>query len=108
MSDRIALDFDTARQHAARVGRVRTDVVRAQEAAGSLDLAGGAFGLMCSFLVPPAVAVSAVAVGTISSVSSLLGRAERELRAVVADFETMEEDFAGRYRQLQAELGGRR
>ena len=106
MGDMIALDFDVARQHAARVARVGSDVRLAQDAAGSLNLGGGAFGLMCSFLVPPAQLVSQVAVGTISSVSALLGRAESELLGVVSDFEAMEHDFSTRYRRLHAEVDG--
>ncbi|MDQ4215260.1 hypothetical protein [Microbacterium capsulatum] len=106
MSGSIALDFDLGRQHAARVGRVASDVRMAQDAASSLDLAGGAFGVMCSFLVPPAVLVSQVAVGTISSVSAMLGRAETEFLGVVADFEAMEEDFSSRYAQLHGEVDG--
>ena len=106
MGDRIALDFDVARQHAARVARVVSDVRMAQDAAGSLNLAGGAFGVMCSFLVPPAQLVSQVAVGTISSVSGLLSRAESEFLGMVSDFEAMEEDFSARYRRLHGEVDG--
>lgn len=106
MGDQIALDFDTARQHATRVARVASDVRLAQDAAGSLNLAGGAFGVMCSFLVPPAVAVSQVAVGTISSVSALLGRAETEFLGMVSDFEAMEHDFSTRYKQLHGQVDG--
>ena len=100
------MDFDVARQHAARVARVASDVRLAQDAAGSLNLGGGAFGVMCAFLVQPAQLVSQVAVGTISSVSALLGRAESELLGMVADFEAMEEDVSGRYRQLHGRVDG--
>ncbi len=106
MGDAIALDFELGRQHAARVGRVAADVQLAQDAASSLNLAGGAFGVMCSFLVPPAVLVSQVAVGTISSVSAMLGRAETEFLGLVSDFEAMETDFSGRYKGLHGGLGG--
>ncbi|MGN8026733.1 hypothetical protein [Microbacterium sp. 22242] len=104
MTGQIALDFELGRRHAARVGRVASDVRMAQDAASSLNLAGGAFGVMCSFLVPPAVLVSQVAVGTISSVSAMLGRAETEFLGVVSDFEAMEQDFSGRYRGLHGGL----
>ncbi|GAA4480871.1 hypothetical protein [Microbacterium panaciterrae] len=105
MGDTIALDFDLGRRHAARVGQVAADVRMAQDAASSLNLAGGAFGVMCAFLVPPAVLVSQVAIGTISSVSAMLGRAETEFLGMVSDFEATEEEFSGRYKSMHGALG---
>lgn len=106
MTDQIALDFDTGRQHAARVGTVIDGVRLAENAASSLNLGGGAFGVMCSFLVTPATLISDVAIGTISSAAAMLERAQTELRGMVADFEEQEQDFAGRYRQIQGQLDG--
>ena len=45
-------------------------------------------------------------VGTIASVSALLGRAETEFLGMVSDFEAMEHDFSGRYKRLHGEVDG--
>ena len=106
MVERIAVDFDTLRQHAKRVGMVEDGVRLAENAAGSLNLSGGAFGVMCSFLVTPATLVSGVAMSAISSSAGMLQRAQKEIRAVASEFEDLEQEIVTAYRQLEGGLDG--
>lgn len=50
MSGGFEVDTEVLRRHGTRVGQVAGDLVTAQSAAGSVDLHGGAFGVLCSFL----------------------------------------------------------
>lgn len=90
MSDRISIDFDRIQQHATRVGTVASDVRTATDAASSMNLGGGAFGVMCSFLVGPATMITGVASSMISSAGSLVERSAREIRGVGQDFTALE------------------
>ncbi|KQQ92894.1 hypothetical protein ASF62_13935 [Leifsonia sp. Leaf325] len=90
MSDRISIDFDRIQQHATRVGTVASDVRNAKDAAGSMNLGGGAFGLMCSFLVAPATMITGVASSMIGTAGALVERSAREIRGVGSDFSALE------------------
>ncbi|KQO96817.1 hypothetical protein [Leifsonia sp. Leaf264] len=90
MSERISIDFDRIQQHATRVGSVAADVRNAKDAAGSMNLGGGAFGLMCGFLVAPASMITGVAGSMIGSAGALVERSAREIRGVGADFTALE------------------
>lgn len=104
MSTRIAIDTELLRQHAGRVEQVGRDVGVARDAAGSLDLGGGAFGLMCAFLVPPAVAVSSVAQAAIASAQRMVERSATELRGVAADFTAQEDRVEETLRSVRTRL----
>ena len=71
MSD-IAIDTDTLRQHASGVERLAADAVEALSAVQSINLSGGAFGVLCSFCVPPVGIVSAAVGAAISGVAANL------------------------------------
>jgi hypothetical protein len=107
MAQRIALDFDIARQHATRVDHVSSQVGSARDAAASMNMGGGAFGLMCAFLVPPATMISTAATNTIAAAEAMVERSARELRGVVTDFEGLEDRLVAEVRQLDASLDGR-
>ena len=91
MAELIRLDADRALQHATRVEATAARVSTAASAAGSMNMSGGAFGLMCSFLVPPATLASSLARDTLLSSQQLIERSARELRAAVADISAGEE-----------------
>lgn len=91
VADRISIDFDLLEQHARRVDLVASDVALAQDAASSINVGGGAFGLMCAFLVPPAALVSSLATSALASAQGMVERSARELRAVGTDFGTTED-----------------
>jgi hypothetical protein len=105
VSDTIAVDFDGLRQHAARVEQIAGDVEQAVAAARSLNLAGGAFGVMCGFLVPPAMVATEVATGMIQQAAGLLERAGAELRGTAEDGEATERSHLEVIRSLAVSVG---
>ncbi|WP_061962973.1 hypothetical protein [Demequina aurantiaca] len=109
MSDKIAIDADVMAHHIGKVNQVATSVGLATSAARSMNLGGGAFGLMCSFLVAPAVAVTSVAVSSIESVEEAIERSAKELKGAVADFDRYESDVEDHVASIGRRLdaGGR-
>ena len=105
MADKISIDPDRLRTHAGRVEQVAGDVGVARDAAGSINLGGGAFGLMCSFLVAPTSIVSTMAQAALASAESMVQRSAREVRGVATDFEANEDDIEQQIGRLHAELG---
>lgn len=106
MADLIAVDPDTVRSHAQRVGQVASDVRLAENAAGSMNLGGGAFGVMCAFLVPPAQLVSSIAIGTISAAATMLEQSEEQLKGLADDFDEGEQRQLDTIDGLRASLDG--
>lgn len=104
MADRIAADFDAIGRHAARVEAVASDIGVAREAAASMNMGGGAFGIMCSFLVGPATLASSLAQNAIGSAEKLVTRSAREIRGVADDFVALEESIAAKARALEADV----
>lgn len=103
-SGEIEVDAAALRAQAAEVERIAGDVTYARDAAGSLNLAGGAFGLMCSFLVAPAMAVTAIARETMAETSRMLRREADALRETADDFEGIEDDVGAEMRTLGREI----
>ncbi|QCB94233.1 hypothetical protein [Cellulomonas shaoxiangyii] len=91
--DRIVLDSDVINAHVGRVRSVSTDIGTAHSAAGGLNLGGGAFGVLCAVLVPPAQLVSQRALGAIQEAQDLVDRSADQIAAVVADFAALEEEI---------------
>jgi hypothetical protein len=101
VGERIAIDSAVIDAHAARVEQVAADVGVAVQAARQTMLSSGAFGLMCSWMIPPFLITAGAATQTMVSAASALERSAREIRAVAADFERMEQ-------QVGEELNGLR
>lgn len=91
MAELIAVDTETVRRHAQRVAQVAADVRLAENAAGSMNVGGGAFGVMCALLVPPAQIVSSIAIGAISAAGTMLEQSEEQLRGLADDFDEGEQ-----------------
>lgn len=106
MAELIAVDFDLVRQHATRVEQVAGQLGTARDAAASMNMGGGAFGLMCSFLVPPATAISSAATSTVAAAEAMVERSAREVRGMAVDFESLEDRLVAEIRQLEASLDG--
>lgn len=96
----IAIDRELLRTHASRVHTVQTAVAEAASAARSADLAGGAFGILCAFLVPPTTLVTGIAESMITAAATMLERTSNELRSIATDVDTREEDIASQLRAL--------
>jgi len=108
VAEEISIDFETIAYHAGRVDRVASDVALAQSAASSMNLGGGAFGLMCAFLVLPSTIVSTAAQLALASAQGMVERSAREIRGVSSDFSTLESDITDGVTTLRAELDGLR
>lgn len=104
MSEQIAIDPDVLRAQAAKVEALAGDVAEAASAAGSVNVGGGAFGVMCAFLVPVIQPVTTATAAAIRESGSLLTRTGEELRGAVSDWETVESDIAEALRTLQRPL----
>lgn len=100
-NDGITLDFDRLRQHAALVDSLTEDVAAALSALRGGDLLPDAFGLLCAFLVPPTMTMSAAATGMLGADQSLLMRAAGELRSTAAQWEQFEDDVVATLRDLE-------
>ena len=92
MSEKISIDTDAIEAHARHVDQVADDVRLAVQAAGQTMLSAGAFGLMCSWMIPPFLATAGAATAAMGSTASALDRSARELRGVGTDFANYEED----------------
>ena len=86
----VAWDFDVLREHAHRVEQLGDDVGEAASAVRSQGMGDGAFGLLCSFLVAPAVMITSVAAGMIGDSEALLQRTSMQLRGLAHDGEEFE------------------
>jgi hypothetical protein len=105
MTDDIALDLDKLRQHAAFVDSLVGDVGSAMSALKGGDLVPTAFGLLCAFLVPPSLAMSAAATGLLGADQSLLLRTAAELRQTAQQWEQFEDDTVATLRGLESGMG---
>ena len=106
MAELIAVDTETVRRHAQRVGQIASDVRLAENAAGSMNVGGGAFGVMCAFLVPPAQLVSSIAIGAISAAATMLEQSEEQLTGLADDFDEGEQRQLDTISGLMASVEG--
>jgi Protein of unknown function (DUF2580). len=107
VGDRIAIDGDLLEAHARNIERVAVDVRQAIQAAGQTMLSAGAFGLMCSWMVPPFLGVAGASTAAMTSAANALDRSARELRATRADFDQTEEGVVAALRDLGQGLDAR-
>jgi hypothetical protein len=106
MSDEpITVDPVALRGQAAEVDALAGAVDQASSAAASMNLGGGAFGLMCAFLVPPAVAVTSIARTSLRDASEMLRREADALRDLADDVEAFEEWTSAELTGLESEMG---
>lgn len=105
MTEDIALDFDRLRQHAATVTSLADNVNGALSILKGGDLAENAFGILCAFLVPPSLAMSAAATGLFGADQALLMRTAAELRSTADQWEQFEDDTVTTLRHLENAMG---
>ncbi|MFE1646753.1 hypothetical protein [Microbacterium sp. P01] len=105
MADRIALDQDLIIAHAARVQQVASDIQVARDAATSTSMGGGAFGILCSFLVAPATIAASMAGTAISSAEGMVRRSATEVKGVATDMAAFEDDLVAAIGQIESTLG---
>ena len=100
--ERIAMDSAVVDAHAGNVEQVAADVRVAIQAAGQTMLSAGAFGLMCSWMIPPFLATTGLATSTLVSTASALDRSARELRGVASDFDAFEDETGVGFTRLRS------
>ncbi|QAY60101.1 hypothetical protein ET475_08930 [Microbacterium protaetiae] len=105
MADKIAIGHDLIFAHAARVRQVSSDIQVARDAATATNMSGGAFGVMCAFLVPPATIAASACSTVISSAQGLVDRSATEIRGVADDMAAFEDDLVASIRQIEQTLG---
>jgi len=105
VAEHIAVDQDLITSHAARVEVVASDVGVARDAAGSTNMGGGAFGVLCAFLVPPASLAASMAQQAIGAAEGMLRRSATELRGVGTDMAAFEDDVVQAVGALEQGLG---
>jgi hypothetical protein len=104
MAGDIAMDFDRLRQHAAFVDSLAGDLTSAVSALRGGNLEDAAFGILCAFLVPPSMAMTAAASGLFGADVSLMTRTAAELRATADQWERFEDDVVVTLRDIEGTL----
>lgn len=105
MSGEIALDFDVLRYQADRVEDIAKDVGTAADAVDSLMLGSEAFGVLCSFLVPPTLLVTGGMASSLRSSQALLERTATQLKGVAQDAAQFEQDLVDGIEAIGREIG---
>ena len=100
----IAVDAEILLAHAGRVEQVAADVHEGLSAAASTDLAGGAFGVLCGFLMVPATAASFAGRSAISSAEQLVSRAAGQVRGWSADAQAVDQAACDAVASLRSAL----
>ncbi|WEG08614.1 type VII secretion target [Microbacterium horticulturae] len=100
MTGNIAIDADVLLAHARKVAGFADDVDTALSAVNSVNLGGGAFGLLCAWMAPPAHAVSNVITSHTRESRQVLERTQRQLRNTVEDYSELEESHKAVLRAL--------
>ena len=106
MSETITIDSALLDAHARQVEQVAGDVRLAIQAAGQTMLSAGAFGLMCAWMIPPFLGVAGAATATMVSAAGALDQSARDIRAVGADFDKVEQRASTKFRALTSEIDG--
>ncbi|WP_196804523.1 type VII secretion target [Cellulomonas sp. URHD0024] len=91
MSAGFEVDSEVLRRHGARVAQVEGDLATARAAAGTTDLHGGAFGVLCSFLPPVISGVDAAARDAVHAVHEASQGVVRELGSMAGAFDRVDE-----------------
>lgn len=94
------VDTEVLRRHATRVGQVAADVGTAQSAAGSTDLHGGAFGVLCAFLPLIISGVDGAAREALSAAQAASSGAVGEIGAMAQSFDAVDDRVAERMRGI--------
>lgn len=100
MSGVVEVTTDTLRQHAARVQNVVDDVSQARVAAGTADLHGGAFGVLCSFLPPAISGVDGAAREALDAIHEALVGTVSELQDMARSFDDVDQRAESTFRSL--------
>lgn len=90
----LSVEVEQLRSHAARVDRVGDQIGEATAAVNSMDLNGGAFGVLCSFLVAPASLVTTAGASMIRDCEELMRRTKSQLEVFAKAVEEQDQATA--------------
>ncbi|WP_311479073.1 hypothetical protein [uncultured Gulosibacter sp.] len=88
---------DRIRQQAAATEHALSALDEAQSAVSSINLSGGAFGIMCSFLIPPAQVVTSATSFLLGNAHGMLEREAQALRDFADDLVSCDEEFESKF-----------
>jgi len=104
VADRIAVDSELIGSHASRLSVVASDISVARDAGSSGGLNAEAFGVLCSFLVPPATMVADAARSLIGAAEDMVRRSATEIVGVGSDMDAYEQKVLEAIRALETGL----
>lgn len=105
MTDNISVDADLMLQHASRMQQLASDAAEAASAIQSVNIGGGAFGVLCAWMVPPVGIVSGAVAQHIDGAEGVLDKTGTEMRAVVSDFDGYEEAVVQVSQSIEGHIG---
>jgi hypothetical protein len=105
VSDQLLVDPAQMQTHAGRVGQVADLARQARQAAAGMNLGGGAFGIMCNFLVTPLQLLSAPAIGFLDRVAESVEATGEAFNTAAGMFDQAEADSVA---DIERELSGLR
>ncbi|TDE93874.1 hypothetical protein EXU48_10365 [Occultella glacieicola] len=93
----LEVDTDAVRAHANDVAGIAARIGEARSAAGTAtQMSAHAFGILCSFLTPPANAVQAIGQAGIAGSQGVVGGLGTTLTAIANNYDTVDQYTAGR------------
>lgn len=106
MSGGFQVDTEVLRRHSTRVAQVAGDLGTAQSAAGSADIHGGAFGVLCGFLPAIISGTDAAARDAIAAVREATDGMVTELGVMARAIDETDQRVEARMQQISRVLGG--
>lgn len=103
--DDIRVDVELLHQHAGLVQQLTSDAAQALSAVQSINLSGGAFGLLCSWMVPPVGLVSQAVASAIHEGTEMIDHTAQQIRDAAGEFRSYEESVVDAVRGLERGLG---
>ena len=94
MGDKITIEADLLIEQARIAEAAADSVVTARNAIASMNLGGGAFGVMCAGLVSIAQAVTDLADNSLREARAMLEREAAALRGTLSDFTDLEDNVS--------------
>lgn len=98
------VDTDTMRSHANRLTTIKGDVDEAASAGRTTSLNSEAFGLLCSFLYPPAALVQTTNVLAIQALAGSISATATAITAFANSYDTVDDALSGELTKLIASV----
>lgn len=89
--DGFDVDTDDLRSHASDLHTISTDIANAAQAGGITMMQDGAFGILCSFLIPPAIAVQSACTAVIAAAAGSVDATAGVVRSVADGYDAIED-----------------